>query len=310
MYKERFKEYLERELVVSPLTARAYMDDLAALDKYLENTELEAVTSSDCRSYVMAMIERGDSPRSVNRRMSSIRKFYDFLIDQKVVLQNPMAELRSLKTAKNLPKFVPPTKMAQIVEQMRSPSEDFVEQRDAIVILLLYFCGLRRAELADLKLENFDREANLLRVMGKRGKERIVPLVEPIRVSLENYLNIYEEKICLTPKKSLILGDSYQEITHSKIYEIVHRTLKTAGIQGVASPHVLRHTFATALLNGGAPIKTIAQLLGHSSIATTQIYTHTSIEMIKKSYKNAHPREQHGEQPREQHRAQQKNKVE
>lgn len=290
MYIERFKEYLERELMVSPLTLRAYSDDLSAFDKYLNEIELEAATSSDCRGYVMSMIERGDNPRSVNRRISALRKFYDYLIRSGVVEKNPTAKLHAMKTAKNLPKFVPENRMQPLVDQMMQASADEKEERDSIVMLLLYYCGLRRAELATITIDKLDFEQKMLRILGKGSKEQIVPLTEPIIERLEHYLQLFKDKIWLTPQKSLILGDNGQPITHGEIYEIVHRTLTMAGIDGVRSPHVLRHSFATHLLQRGAPIKTIAELLGHSSIASTEIYAHTTIEGLKESYKNAHPR--------------------
>lgn len=290
MYIEQFKEYLERELMVSPLTLRAYSDDLSAFDKYLDETELEAATSSDCRGYVMGMIERGDNPRSVNRRISALRKFYDYLIRSGAIEKNPTAKLRTLKIAKNLPKFVPENRMQPLMDQMMQASEDEKEERDAIVMLLLYYCGLRRAELAAITIDKLDLEQKMLRILGKGSKERIVPLTEPIIERLEHYLQLFRDKIWSTPQKSLILGDNGQPITHNEIYEIVHRTLTMAGVDGVRSPHVLRHSFATHLLQRGAPIKTIAELLGHSSIASTEIYAHTTIEGLKESYKNAHPR--------------------
>lgn len=291
MYIERFERYLRSELNVSPLTERAYVDDILAFGKYLEHTELQDATGNDCRSYVMAMIERGDNPRSINRRVSSLRKFYDYLLRSDVVEANPTAKLHSLKVARNLPKFVAADKMSTLLDRLLETSDDFQQERDSLVLLLLYFCGLRRAELADLTLDRLDLPSGLLKVKGKGSKERIVPLVEHLSVRLEHYLHCFSDKICETPQKSLILGDDFNPITHSKIYDIVHQTLTDAGIQGVRSPHVLRHSFATHLLERGAPIKTISELLGHASVSTTQIYTHTSIESLKKSYREAHPRE-------------------
>lgn len=266
------------------------MDDLENFRTYLDEVSLEVAVLNDCRSYVMMMIERGDNPRSINRRISSIRKFYDYLILSKVIDKNPTSRLKSLKTAQALPKFIGKDQMSALVNRLLEPSADFREERDSIVVLLLYFCGLRRAELADLRLDMVDQSQSLLRVMGKGRKERIVPMAKPMTLRLEHYLQCYGEKICLTEKKSLILGNDFKQITHSKIYEIVHRTLTIAGLQGIRSPHILRHTFATHLLERGAPIKTIQELLGHASIATTQIYSHTTIETLKKSYRNAHPR--------------------
>lgn len=290
MYVEKFAQYLERELVVSPLTLRAYIDDVKTFDGYLDEVTLQEATLSDLRSYTMMMIERGDNGRSINRRISSLRKFYDYLIRLDIIQVNPTAKLKSIKTARTLPKFVPEARMDRLLEQLLEPCDDFKIQRNSIVMLLLYFCGLRRAELADLTLDRVDLQNGELRVLGKGAKERIVPMVGVVRHQLEHYLQCFEREICITEKKSLILGNDYKEISHAKIYRIVHQSLTVAGMQGVRSPHVLRHTFATRLLERGAPIKTIQELLGHASIATTQIYTHTSIETLKKSYRTAHPR--------------------
>lgn len=221
IYIERFREYLERELMVSPLTLRAYTDDVIAFGNYLEETELETATSSDCRAYVMSMIERGDNPRSLNRRISSLRKFYDYLIRSAVIEKNPTAKLHSLKTAKNLPKFVPENRMQPLVDQMMQAHEDQKEERDAIVMLLLYYCGLRRAELSDLTLDRVDLEQKMLRVLGKGAKERIVPLTDPIIERLEHYLMLFGDKICLTQQKSLILGNGLQKITHKDRKSVV-----------------------------------------------------------------------------------------
>lgn len=293
---DRFLSYLERERDRSPLTVRAYGDDLRAFAQYLAQSgggAIEEASLADCRSYTMVMIERGDNPRSVNRRISALRTFYDFLIRCDLRTENPTSGLKSLRTAKNLPKYVSESATERLVEGLLDPDQDsFAARRDALVMLLLYFCGLRRSEVATLTWDRVDLPGRTIRVMGKGQKERIVPLVEPLADRLEQYLREYRETICSNDQNVVLLDNQYRPLGAGRIYTLVRRVLGQAGVEGQRSPHVLRHTFATHLLSRGASIKTIADLLGHASIATTQIYSHVSVDLLKESYRQAHPRAQ------------------
>lgn len=300
--RDRFLVYLQSELGRSPLTVRAYGDDLQAFACYMEQSEggaIETATLADCRSYMMVMIERGDNPRSVNRRITALRVFYDFLIRSGLRADNPTARIQSLRTAKNLPKYVPEAQSERLVERLLAEPENFAARRDALVLLLLYFCGLRRAEVATLTLDHVDLAARTIRVVGKGQKERIVPLVEPLAECLERYLEECRSYICQNEQKFVLLDDQYRPLGANRIYTLVRRVLGEAGVDGQKSPHVLRHTFATHLLSRGAPIKTIADLLGHASIATTQIYSHVSVDLLKESYRKAHPRANEQEEEEE-----------
>ena len=291
--RERFLSYLQSERNRSPLTVRAYGDDLSAFERYLAaggGGPIEEASASDCRSYTVAMIERGDNPRSVNRRITALRAFYDYLVRSGDRPDNPTARIKSLRTAKNLPKYVPEPQTEALVERLLEADGDFEAERDALAMLLLYFCGLRRAEAIGLTLDRVDLAGRTIRVLGKGRKERIVPLVEPLAERLERYLNKYNEQICRNDQKVVLLDNQYRPMDAGRMYNLVRRVLGEEGVEGQRSPHVLRHTFATHLLSRGASIKTIADLLGHASLETTQIYAHVSIELVKKSYRDAHPR--------------------
>ena len=294
-YVNQFKGYLGSERRFSPLTVRAYIDDVEAFLEYLETDDdcfdPSTVDVSDLRSWVMFMVERGDSPRSVNRRMSSLKSFFRFMMRTGAVLENPARKLRSLPAASDLPQFVPRDGMHELIARLMEPSEDYPSERDALVVLMLYGTGMRRAELASLTVERTDISDGVIRVTGKGDRERIVPLAPKLRKRLEWYLYVKNEKIvCAADKNFLFLSNRGGRLSEGAVYRIVIRILGDAGVQGKRSPHVLRHTFATHLLGEGADIRAIQELLGHSSLGSTQIYTHNTIEKIKESYRKAHPR--------------------
>jgi len=294
-YIDQFKNYLGSERRFSPLTVRAYCNDIKDFARYAEMPEDEfdprKVESADLRSWVMLMVERGDSPRSVNRRVSSLKAFFRYLIRQQILTDNPASKIHSLPTAARLPQFVPHDNMHRLVERLLEGSDDYPAERDSLVVLLLYATGMRRAELSSLTLERLDLDSRTVRVRGKGDRERVIPLVPKICDRLEWYLTVKNRDIiCRADKNYLFLSNRGDKLGESSIYCIVTRILGGAGVQGKRSPHILRHTFATHLLGEGAQIRAIQELLGHSSLSSTQIYTHNTIEKIKESYRNAHPR--------------------
>lgn len=288
-----FRDFLQNELMSSPLTVRAYLDDVAAFASFVgEETKIEECSATDVRAFVMMMIERGDSPRSVNRRISSLRRFYNYLIRSGVIDTNPTASVRSLRQPQRLPHFVPESQMGAIVDELEQllQSELYDEVRDAALVLTLYFTGMRRAEIASLEVEGIDFARGCIKVLGKGGKERLVPFGDELRDILQRYLIKRAEFCCANGQKSLFLKDGNKGLTVNDIYRTVNRTLKAEGVEARQSPHTLRHTFATHLLSGQAPIRSIQELLGHSSIASTEIYTHNTIESLKESFTQNHPR--------------------
>lgn len=299
-YIERFGRYMETERRNSTSTIDIYTRDLRRFEAYMEESreaeeggwlDPRGVRLEDIRGWVMRDVESGIAVGSVNRRISTLRSFFRYLMREGVVEQNPVRDIKALRAGRHLPAFVEQNRMAQLVRILEEPSEEFAVERDAIVVLLLYACGLRRSELASLTLQSIDLAGRTVRVMGKGAKERVVPLLPAVATRLEHYLHVREnEKICSGAEKCLLLSNKGKGLTAMGVYGIVRAYLALAGVQGKRSPHVLRHTFATHLMQHGASVRVVQQLLGHASLAATQIYTHNTIESLKETYNNAHPR--------------------
>jgi len=292
---EQFLTYLRAEKGYSELTIRAYGDDIR---QFVSNYGVkesdflpEKVTSADIRSWMMSMTEAKLSPSSINRKISSLRSFYRYLMRSGVVEKLPFQKITAQKKPKRLPVFVEESRMQTILQAITEPSADFKTERDSLIILLFYATGIRIAELLDIRDEDYSVAAGELRVTGKGDKQRIVPVLPGVARKIARYLSLRNtEIICKNDKNYLFLTDKGTRIGRTAVYKIVTETLGLFGVQGKRSPHVLRHTFATHLLNRGAEIKSIQELLGHSDLRTTVIYTHNTIERVKEVYQKAHPR--------------------
>lgn len=283
--------YLQVEKRYSALTIRAYGDDLRAFADYIARDNSAQTTPDkaefrDIRSYIMTLVEAGNAARTVNRHISSLKSFFKYLLRLQVITQNPTQKLHTLKIKSRLPDFVPPKQMEQLTHISLEYNDDYIAQRNALIILLLYTTGIRRAELASLTRSNIDLAQGTIKVMGKGGKERLIPLTEEVSKKMEQFL----QKICEIQNNFVFLTLRNRPMSVDDIYRVVRKTLTEAGVQGKRSPHVLRHTFATALLSEQASLRSIQELLGHASISSTQIYTHNTIERLKESYVKAHPR--------------------
>lgn len=294
-FNDRFVEYMRSERRLSLHTVAAYSKDLSDFITYCgyepDTFSAKEVTSDDVRSWVMLMSERGDSPRSINRRVASVRLFFNYLIRKEIIEKNPTSKIHTLSFGQKLPHFVDKRSMDVIIKSLLEPSAEYSAERDALVVVMLYATGMRRAELAALTDQKVDLAQKTIKVLGKGDKERIIPIAESLSYRLEQYLRLKKEQtICKSQKNYLFLSDKGEQLKEGAIYTIVHRTLAAAGLQGKLSPHVLRHTFATHLMEQGAGIRTVQELLGHTSLVATQIYTHNTIERIKESYAKAHPR--------------------
>jgi integrase/recombinase XerC len=279
----------------SELTIRAYGDDIRRFAAYYGVEEgafdPRQVHSVDIRSWIMSMSEAGMSPLSINRRISSLRSFYRYLMRQGVVEALPFGKIHFQKKPKRLPIFVEESRMRRVLEAITQPTDDFKTERDALIVLLFYATGIRIAELIGLRDEDYSPEGGELRVTGKGDKQRVVPVLGGVRRKIDRYLSLRNSEIsCENREKYLFLTDKGKRIGRTAVYEVVTETLGFFGVQGKRSPHVLRHTFATHLLNHGAPIKSIQELLGHADLRTTEIYTHNTIERVKEVYRQAHPR--------------------
>lgn len=297
---DEFIRYIEAERRYSPLTIRNYRHDV---EQFLAGSGipdtpsgLQAVTTDDIRAWILRRTEEdGIGAASMNREVSSLRSFFRWLLVQGVVTHNVVQSVSSLKTARRLPAFVPESRMSRIVNECGFDSEEFDRERDSLIILLFYTCGLRLAELIGIDRDDFSDDGTTLRIRGKGDKERLVPILEPVREKISHYLGLIErQNICKSSEKALFLTHKGKRISRTTVYRIVRAELDRGGVQGKKSPHVLRHTFATHLLNGGADMREIQELLGHASLQATQVYTHNSIARLREVYAKAHPREKGG----------------
>jgi len=277
---------------MSPHTVLAYSNDLEQFFEYLRNAysiqEINEVNHSIIRSWVVSLIENKIGPRSANRKISTLKSFYKFLLREKVLSVNPMHKIQSPKISKRIPVFVEEIKMEALIYDV--PFEDnFTGKRNFLIIEMLYATGMRRAELINLKESDTNLINNTLKVLGKRNKERIIPITTELKKLIKEYL---EEKRKSIHAKNyfLFVTEKGNQINPSCVYSVVRKSLEKVTTLSKKSPHVLRHTFATHLLNNGANLNAIKELLGHSSLAATQVYTHNTIEKLKSVHSKAHPK--------------------
>jgi integrase/recombinase XerC len=299
MLIDEFILWLEAERRYSPLTVRNYRRDIDDFVAFCGVTHAsfdpKAIRREDVEEWMVYLgDERKLKVTSVNRTMASLRTFWRWMLAHGHVERDLIKTLRQYKAPKRLPTFVPDTRMEDVVAELREDiaSEDFERLRDALIILLIYTAGLRLSELVNANMGDVSADYATLRVMGKGRKERVQPLLGSLRQVIEKYfIQISSQNICTGQKKALILSKKGERISRRSVERIVDRKLKGVGVQGKTSPHVLRHTFATRVLNEGGDLREIQELLGHSSLKATQVYTHLDIERLKHTYAMAHPRE-------------------
>ena len=292
---QRFLDYITIERRYSPLTARAYEQDLCEFCSFLhvapEALDPKMVSDADIKAWMISLLDAGESPRTVRRKLSSLRSFWRFLLRIGYVEKDVTRGVIAPKTDKPLPVFFKDREM-QDAEQTMEWANDYRSIRDSLVIDILYQTGMRRAELAGLKDGDIDLSRMEVRVFGKRRKERIVPFGEALAERIRTYQQSRNDEFGLTtaPAQPLILDMHGRAATVNTIYKIVRARMGEVSSLKKHSPHVLRHTFATQLLNNGADINTIKTLLGHANLAATQIYTHTTFDQLRNAYLQAHPR--------------------
>lgn len=290
---ERFLSFLETEKQYSKLTISSYKRDICQFLNFMEleerGAEVGRVSQKDIRRWIMALAENKYVNSSINRKISALKSFFGYLYSCGMIAVDPAAKVATLRKGRVLPKFVEESVMTKIATDMLALSDDYFTERDSTVILFLYATGIRVSELTNLKITDFSGDLSTLKVHGKGNKERIVPILSELKEKLKNLL-ILRNNICNIENKLLFLSNSLTPINRSAVYRIVSEKLALYGVDGKKSPHVLRHTFATHLLGHGAGIETVKELLGHESLATTQVYTHNNIEQLKEIYIKAHPR--------------------
>lgn len=285
-----FLEFLQFEKRASAHTIKSYQTDLDQFQKYLlfqyECAEPEAAKAPMLRSWVVSLMEEGLNPSSINRKIAALRTFYGYLRKKKHIDHDPTKILSALKTRKKLPAFVEEKSMEMLFEEGMF-SEDFEGLRDRVILELLYGSGIRLSELVELEVKDLNLPARTIRVFGKRAKERIVPVSVSLARLLEKYM---EQRAPEEDTDVLLLTDSNKAVYPVFVQRKVKQYLSAVTTLSQKSPHVLRHTYATHLLNRGADLNAIKELLGHANLAATQIYTHNSIEKLKKTHQQAHPK--------------------
>ena len=295
---DKFITYITAERRYSPLTVRNYLHDLTTFEEWGRSAcgkdfSLREVTAVDVGNWVMHLSDSGRlKSSSVNRAVATLRSFYRYLRRKDIIHHDIFVSVQSLPTSRRLPTFVPKGNMVEVVDVVLQRLSDgsWIERRDALIVLMLYACGLRLAELCNIDLSDFDNDFTALRVLGKGDKTRIVPLVGRVSHEVKRYLaQNFEENICLSGENALFLSKRGERISRSDVQRSVARLLRECGVQGKCSPHVLRHTFATHLLNDGADLREIQELMGHSSLSATQVYTHNNIAQLQRIYATAHP---------------------
>lgn len=292
---EAFRMYLSLEKNYSPHTVNAYVRDVKAFSDQSaqwggRGGDIDEMSYPAIRSWIVSLVEKGDSNRTVNRKVASIKAYYRFLQTVGKIVTNPLSNHKALKTSKKAQVPFSLSEMDQVLTEIEY-SEDFSGLRDHLIVHLLYVTGIRRAELINLKLTDVDLHNNRIKVLGKRNKERIVPLLAPTIDLIGRYIEARTGLETINDMDCFFLLDSGNKLYETFVYRMINKYLSKVSIKVKRSPHILRHTFATHLLNnGGADLNSVKELLGHSSLASTQVYTHTSIAELKKVHATAHPR--------------------
>ena len=291
MFLEQFLKYLKFQKRYSHHTVTAYENDILQFSTFLSSIEQNFSTANhqSVRAWIVNLMDDGLESKSVNRKISSLRSFYKYLLKEDIVSKNPIVRVQTPKVAKKLPAFVSEEKLNALLNNNTFTNE-FESVRDKLILELLFGTGIRLNELLQLKTNDVYLSEKTLKVLGKRKKERIIPINTALIEILKSYTSIIKNLNFESSTEKLIVTNKGKPAYPKLIYRIVNKYLSLITTQDKKSPHILRHTFATSLLNKGADINAIKDLLGHANLAATQIYTHNSIERLKSIYKLAHPK--------------------
>lgn len=290
MFIASYSDYLTFERRFSPHTVGAYLHEVTKLAEFLDQIgeSFDSVAYAHLRSYFADMLETGQAPSSVNRSISALRTYFNYLLRENHITQNPARDLKALRIPRRLPVVLPPESLDQLLDEHETFPNGFEGQRDRLVLEFLYGTGVRLAELLQIRVDQIDFYAKQVIVFGKRNKERLLPLTDHLIRQIRIYLEL--RAAAGFDHARLFLTNKGTEAYPRLIHRIVHKYLSQVSNQRKRSPHVLRHTFATAMLDNGADLHAIKELLGHAGLSATQVYTHNSAERLKSIYNQAHPR--------------------
>jgi integrase/recombinase XerC len=292
---DQFIIYLEKVKKYSEHTAISYKNDLQQLSDFLSiNYELKDISKCNhmmIRTWVVHMSKEGITPRSINRKLSTLNTFFKYAIRNGLATKNPLKKVVAPKVGKRLPSYVMAHDMPKVL-RVEVSENDYTKARNEVIIFMLYITGMRRSELLNLKISDINMQRKDIRVIGKGKKERIIPISIDAIQKIKSYINIRQEHFEAIPIEDnyFLLSGRGKQMNPRSLYAIVNRQLQGANSAEKKSPHVLRHSFATHLLNEGADINVIKEILGHANLAATQVYTHNSIERLKDIYKTFHPK--------------------
>jgi integrase/recombinase XerC len=290
---QNFNDYLNLEKNYSKHTVHAYIRDLCFFSEYIEEQydllDFTQVRYPIIRSWIILLVEQGKSNRTVNRKMSSLKAYFKFLLKTQQIQVDPMAKHRALKTSK---KVQVPFSLDEInaVMELLHQKNGFVGTRDRLMIFLFYATGMRRAELVDLRLQDFDWSSGVVKVLGKRQKERLIPLLDELKPLFDGYVQERSQLESIVDVTHLFLSQKGVKIYPELVYRVINGYFSKVSKKLKRSPHILRHSFATHLLDEGADLNAVKELLGHASLSSTQVYTHSSISKLRQAYARAHPR--------------------
>ena len=289
---DQFLNYLRYERNASPLTVQTYEESLREFESYLnlrdDGLSLDKVDADLIRDWMESLMDKGNTASTIDKKLSALRSFYRFSLKRKLVEKDPAHCITGPKKSKPLPQFLREGEMDELLDALEW-KDNYKDVRARTILLLLYEAGLRRSELTGLDDEDVDFAVGQLKVTGKRNKQRIIPFGQELAEALAGFMAIRDEQVARN-SKALFLSDKGERMTGNQVYAIVHKYLTAVTSLKKRSPHVLRHTFATAMLNNGAGLESIKKLLGHESVSTTEIYAHTTFEQLKRVYKEAQPR--------------------
>ncbi len=293
--RDRFIRYIRFGKRYSGHTLKAYQNDLEQFENYLKNsyeaTTLESANHFIIRSWLVSLLDNSLNTKTINRKITTLKSFYKYLLRENVIKENPMLKVVSPKNAKTLPSFIKENDMDRLIEEIKF-DQNFNGCRDKLIIQLLYTTGIRLSELINLQIIDINLSSMVIKVLGKRKKERLIPVSKYLIGAIRKYLHLRNQLLSELNSDCtyLFITKKGKQAYPKLIYRVVNKYLSYVSTIPKKSPHTLRHSFATSMLNNGADLNTIKELLGHANLTATQIYTHNTIDRLKQIYKHAHPR--------------------